>query len=67
MQTEHLESRFRVLPDVKICRTESMGIDYFTKCLVEHPEECSFAMFFGYSFFCRHPDREKLIRSQEVS
>jgi hypothetical protein len=64
MTEKHAESLPRVLPDIRICRVESMGIDKFAKCLVERPQDCKFALAFGYEFFCQHPDREKITQNR---
>ena len=53
-------SKQRSLPDPEICRTsyrgQALDISY---CLVENPESCEYAVCFGSSVFCRHPDRRK--------
>jgi hypothetical protein len=46
-----------VLPDPSICRTEAIGeIKGFATCLVNRPNLCRFAMGYGDSFLCRHPN-----------
>jgi hypothetical protein len=46
------------LPDPEICRTTCM--EQFadsSKCLVEHPDSCGFAVRLGSGVYCYHPDR----------
>ena len=46
----------RVLPDMQVCRaTDLTGT--FAECLVEKPAMCQYAMPFGYSYLCGHPER----------
>jgi len=45
----------RVLPDMQICRATELIPD-FANCLVEKPTTCPYAMSFGNSFLCKHPD-----------
>ena len=50
----------RVLPDMQVCRaTDLTGT--FAECLVEKPAMCQYAMPFGYSYLCGHPERGAII------
>jgi hypothetical protein len=53
-------SNQRRLPDPEQCRTRHLGqtLD-FSECLVENPDGCEYALRFGRSVFCRHPDRRR--------
>jgi hypothetical protein len=50
----------RVLPDMEICRASDL-MPEFADCLVERPTACPYAMSFGCSFLCKHPDRKTII------
>jgi hypothetical protein len=56
--TDDVVSSQRLLPDPETCRTRYLGptLD-FSECLVNNPLVCKYAVKFGKSFFCRHPDR----------
>jgi len=51
-------SNQRRLPDPGICRTKCLGqpLD-LSKCMVENPEGCQYAVAVRSSFLCHHPDR----------
>jgi len=53
--TGNIQSR---LPDPKICQTKYLGqaLD-FSKCLVENPEACKYAVGFSGGVICDHPHR----------
>ena len=38
------------------CPTIDLGLDGFTECPRVGPNACRYALPFGYSFLCRHPD-----------
>ena len=48
----------RSLPDPGICHTRYLGktLD-LSDCLVTNPDGCVYALRYGSSIFCRHPDR----------
>jgi hypothetical protein len=56
----------RDLPDPKICRTKHLGpgLD-LSKCLVEDPDACKFAIRFGPAVLCSHPDRRRFETPQK--
>lgn len=54
-------STARMLPDPSICRARLAGFAGYADCLVEHPFECTYAVFFGLGFFCRHPERNEIV------
>jgi len=37
------------------CTAKDTGIESFLKCLGENPGECKFSMTFGFSYFCKCP------------
>ncbi len=54
----------RRLPDPEICRTRYLGdILKFSECLVKEPDSCEFAVRFGSTDFCRHPNRRSFEKS----
>jgi hypothetical protein len=48
-------SNQRRLPDPKVCRTKYLGqaLD-FSKCLVENPDACPYAVSFSSGVICNH-------------
>ncbi len=52
-----------VLPDLDTCQARSTGLTSIADCLVSSPEQCKYALSFGYGFFCRHPLRDEIIRN----
>jgi hypothetical protein len=32
-----------------------------TRCLTEHPGKCPFFVRVGHAWFCKHPQRERII------
>ena len=55
----------RVLPDMQFCRAADLT-STFAECLVEKPATCPYAMSFGYSYLCRHPDRRAIIDNSKL-
>jgi hypothetical protein len=37
-------------------------MDSFLKCLEENPQQCEFAMSFGYSYLCKCPLRVNIAK-----
>lgn len=53
-------SNQRSLPDPEACRTRYRGQSLdLSKCLVENPAGCEFALRFGSGVSCYHPDRRR--------
>jgi len=49
------------------CRAFDVGISSFAECLMEGPNDCSYALPFGYCFLCQHPRLSEIIRQTEES
>ena len=45
------------LPDAELCRTKRLGLSDLWDCLLPSPFKCKYAVSFGRSFFCNHPER----------
>jgi hypothetical protein len=58
------QGKRRGLPDMKICRAERVSDDV-ADCLVEAPVECQYAFALGNGYFCRHPERGKIVQNTE--
>ena len=41
----------------KLCKVKDIGLESYLECLDETPQECSFALSFGNSYFCTCPLR----------
>jgi hypothetical protein len=55
----------RRLPDPKRCRTKYLGraID-FSKCLMEDPVSCQYAVLISSGVICSHPDRRRFEKTK---
>jgi hypothetical protein len=51
----------RALPDPGICRAEDADLAGYAACLVSNPVGCRYALSFGFTFFCRHPERDQIV------
>ena len=61
MTTKQPDERLvRVLPDLRVCRAADLT-GTFAECLVKQPAACRYAMPFGYSHLCGHPERGAII------
>ncbi len=52
------------LPDPDLCKTQRVVNDFW-ECLVDHSDQavhCRYALEFGYSLFCKHPDNRTFDR-----
>ncbi|MGD1020001.1 MAG: hypothetical protein ABSA12_11880 [Verrucomicrobiia bacterium] len=48
------------LPDPEKCRTKRLeGFLHLSKCLVENPTGCEYALRFDSGDYCYHPDRHR--------
>ncbi len=56
----------RALPDLQVCRAADLT-GTFAECLVAKPHGCQYAMPFGYSYLCGHPDRNAIIENTKRS
>ena len=68
--TDDTVSIQRRLPDPEICRTRHLGqtLD-LSKCLVENPNSCVYAVRYGSGVYCHHHDRrsfEKTIQKKQL-
>ncbi len=62
-QNDNADTSQRVLADMKICRAVDIGVAEFADCLVEKPFECEYAIPFGDGYFCKHPNRARIIEN----
>ncbi len=49
-----------VLPDPQFCRAAELTAA-FADCLVEKPLRCPYAMPWGYTYLCGHPERSSIV------
>ncbi len=42
-------------PDLSQCRVANLGTDTYVECLCAGPNDCRYALPFGYAFLCQHP------------
>lgn len=48
-----------------LCKAEDIGLDNYLECLESDPQECNFALSFGYRFMCQCPIRGYLAKKLE--
>ncbi|MBC8184432.1 hypothetical protein H8E88_25330 [candidate division KSB1 bacterium] len=49
--------------DTQMCRAKHIGPTGFAECLTDNAIGCKYSLPFGYSFLCKHPQREKYIKN----
>jgi len=47
----------------RLCKARDFGLDNYLECLEEEPSRCSFAVPFGYGYFCQCPLRVYISKS----
>ncbi len=52
-------------PEVTDCRAMDVGVSGFAECLCEGPNNCAYALPFGYAFLCHHPRMSEIIANTE--
>ncbi|MCX6900599.1 MAG: hypothetical protein NT105_18115 [Verrucomicrobia bacterium] len=57
----HKPPAVRHLPDPAICRAEIVKQTGLVKCLVDSPQDCVWAVEYGGTHHCGHPDRHKFV------
>ena len=40
-----------------LCKAKDFGLDSYLECLESNPQDCKFALPFGYGYFCQCPLR----------
>ena len=48
-----------------LCKARSFGVHSLLECLEDAPENCTFSIAFGGSFFCKCPGRLKIAQILE--
>lgn len=66
MEIQPYNRTFRSQPDPQSCRAARLSAS-LASCLSEKPNLCQFAMPWGYSFLCGHPDRDAIIANTEIT
>ena len=51
--------------EITHCRAVNIGVSGFAECLCEGPNNCAFALPFGYGFLCQHPRMSEIIENTE--
>ncbi len=46
-------------PDISRCRVVELGGGAYVECQCAGPNECRFALPFGYGYLCQHPHFNK--------
>jgi len=56
----------RRFPDITTCRGKGSFGDY-VECLVPNPGCCDYALSFGYSYYCLHPQHAEIVARTEAT
>ncbi|MGO9245229.1 MAG: hypothetical protein ACLPT4_01970 [Verrucomicrobiia bacterium] len=64
--TDRRKGESDLLPDPKVCVTRLLVPVGLVECLVGTPQGCPYALAFGDSFFCQHPDCHHFTRSSST-
>jgi hypothetical protein len=62
---QRLPDSKRALPDPEICRAKHAGFGDYVDCQVPNPDRCIYALSFGGSYFCLHPERFEIVARTE--
>lgn len=62
MNTTSEENGFGTPENIEDCRAANLGEGSFGECLRGGPNQCKYALPFGYCFLCQHPRLEEIIR-----
>ncbi|MGD1019871.1 MAG: hypothetical protein ABSA12_11210 [Verrucomicrobiia bacterium] len=60
--TDRRKGESDLLPDPNVCVTRLLEPVGLVECLVDSPQTCQYALAFGDSFFCQHPDCHQFAR-----
>jgi len=67
MKAEKRNSKSKDLLKTKDCCVSDIGLVGFAECQISGPNQCPYAMPFGYSFLCSHPHVDKIIaKNKEI-
>ncbi len=53
------------LVEIADCRAEDIGVSGFAECLCSGPNNCAYALPFGYAFLCQHPRMGEIVDKTE--
>ncbi len=51
--------------EIAECRAEDIGVSGFAECLCSGPNNCAYALPFGYAFLCQHPRMGEIVNQTE--
>ncbi len=54
-----------VLVDIAECRALRVGVSGFAECQCVGPNNCAYALPFGYAFLCYHPRLAEIVANTE--
>ena len=61
MKAEKTNSKSKDLLQTPDCCVSDIGLAGFAECQMSGPNQCSYALPFGYSFLCKHPHLDEII------
>jgi hypothetical protein len=66
MKTAKTKSKSKDLYEIKNCCVSDVGLNGFAECQMEGPNQCPYAMPFGYAFLCKHPRVDEIIAQSKA-
>jgi hypothetical protein len=51
-------------PDTSRCKVTTIGVNMYAECPYSGPNECPYALPFGYGFLCQHPQFNEFLRKE---
>ena len=65
MKAEKRNSKPKGLLKTRDCCVSDIGLKGFAECQISGPNQCPYAMPFGYSFLCSHPHVDKIVEKNK--
>ncbi len=67
MKTIKVKPRHQAPAEFEACRATDIGLEGLAECLQNGPNQCSYALPFGYCFLCRHPRLDEILEKTRKS
>ena len=66
MKADKTNLKSKDLQSLQDCCVSDVGLDGFAECQITGPNQCPYAMPFGYSFLCKHPRVDEIIAQSKT-
>ena len=61
MRPDKPKSKPKNSAGIRNCCVSDIGLTGFAECQMAGPNQCPYAMPFGYSFLCQHPHLDRIV------